>query len=297
MDKDLTILFLGARRCGKTSVLSAMTTLLSNASGAISVKGDDFSSRKMRSSVEKMREIFSDENLSNGFWLDDEEGTYDINQYKFTVDVHDPAAVRIYNVAPSVFSFGMTCIDIPGEVLKNTSDEWSTKYGIVTEYINTADVLIIAIDSPQLVENGKQGAVKNCTETITETIISSLPENIADVDKLVIYVPVKCEKYFHSQGGFTINSVNDKIKKRFKDLIDFLHRNTRCRQVIVPVLTLGDLEFKCFNKTEGTEKSYFEYTGNKKYSPLYCEQPLLYSIEYFLSLVSNKNGRVNKLLK
>ena len=283
MNKDLTILFLGARRSGKTSVLSAMTTLLSSTSGAISVQGDEFSSRKMRSSVEKMRDIFSDDNLSNGFWLDDEAGTFDINQYKFTVNVHDPEAIKIYKVVPPVFSFGMTCIDIPGEVLKNTSDEWSTKYNIVTEYIKTADVLIIAIDSPQLVENGKQGAVKNCTETITETIISSLPENIADVDKLVMYVPVKCEKYFHSQGGFTINSVNDKIKKRYKDLMEFLHRNSKCRQVIVPVLTLGDLEFECFNTKEGAEKSYFEYTGNKNFSPRYCEQPLLYSIDYFIS--------------
>ncbi len=278
--KDLSIVFLGARRCGKTSIMASMTTLSSYISNAISVKGDEHSSKKMLASIEKMRGIFSIDNLSNGFWMDDEEGDVSINDYHFTITINRTDD-NISKQSP-IASIKLTCVDLPGEFFRSGKEE---DLIIGKEKIKTADVLIIAIDSPQLVENKALGASRNCIDTITEIIKNSFSETTLGNQKLIIYVPVKCEKYFNSHCGYTIDIVNEKIKKRYENLIGFIKSYPSCMQIIIPVLTLGDLEFDHFTRENGIEKAYYIHTGNKNYSPRNCEQPLLYSIYYSV----NKN--------
>ena len=77
--------------------------------------------------------------------------------------------------------------------------------------------------------------------------------------------------------------VNDRIKTVYQDLIRLWTETAQKKVFITPVLSLGDIEFSHFRKVDnGTNVAYYKYTGNKNHSPKWCEQPILYAIEFAL---------------
>lgn len=261
---NVTILMLGARRCGKSTTLASMIKSLDSTNASIRVDYTNEETRKyLYEKYALIQKVFSEENIANGYWLGDadpEGSDYDIKKFDLSVKIRENLTVNVL------------CIDIPGEILASDME----KARLV---IAKADVLMIAIDTPQLYEGKIAGKAFNQVNSITDLLTASLiPDKL--YKKRLIFVPIKCEKYIRS-GEMAL--VNNKIKNAYLDLIHLWTETAHHEVFITPVMSLGDVEFSHFKKTpNGTNVAYYKYTGNKNHSPKWCEQPILYAIEFAL---------------
>ena len=100
-----------------------------------------------------------------------------------------------------------------------------------------------------------------------------------------MFVPLKCELYAH-EGR--IDSVTEKVKETYSDLIEYFKQNN-IASFVTPIHTLGGMEFdKMVDNTSGigdVEKiaTYHSYIAKPKYAPLFCPQPLYYLLTYVTS--------------
>lgn len=180
--------------------------------------------------------------------------------------------------------------DYPGEYLRKEP-------GRVAEFVKEADAIIIAIDTPCLIEsNGKYHEGKNRPRLVTEFLSKYLT---GDSEKLVMFVPLKCEKYFLDNR---VEEITAKIETEYAELISNLrHRrnevsgkkNVCC--VIAPIQTLGGIAFDSFSVDDNgataeiftrdnlplPDRINFKYiSSDASYSPQFCEQPLYFLLAF-----------------
>lgn len=163
--------------------------------------------------------------------------------------------------------------DFPGEYLSSRPEK-------VEEFVIESNVIMVAIDSPYLIEeDGKYNEMKNEVQLVT----SFLKKN-RDVikDKMILLVPLKSERYFHDNR---LEELNRKVKSAYADLIALCREyNIAC--AITPIQTLGHVEFDEFvdnNMALGgiTKIAKYRFYGeNPKFAPMFCVQPLYYLLTY-----------------
>ena len=163
--------------------------------------------------------------------------------------------------------------DYPGEYLIDES-----KKHYVTEFLSESNVVLIAIDTPYLMEeNGKYNSEKNKPE-IVSSFVKNNPDSFAN--KLILLVPLKCERYAHDKR---IDEVSKRVKEVYSDLITFCkEKNVAC--VVAPILTLGGIEFDVMKSNDfagiSTVPAYRMYEKDPKYKPRFCVQPMYYLMLY-----------------
>lgn len=195
------------------------------------------------------------------------------------------------------FKFGMKGTDVtmnieikdfPGEKIEYAPD-------MVQGFVEESNAIIIAVDTPHLLEeNGQFNESKNCCQIITDFIIEYLTKH-PNEHKLIIFVPLKCEKYYWSNQ---MNVVTEALISQYSRLFDTIKTNNKLSvcTTITPILTVGDVVFDKFNKNEDgsirlvsksdtgkylpAEVMYRYRNSTAKYTPKYCEQPLFYMLTY-----------------
>lgn len=176
--------------------------------------------------------------------------------------------------------------DFPGEYL--TSQKQSDR-DEVYNFMSKATVILIAIDTPYLMEDGGMyNNEKNKIDIVTHYIKddSSLIK-----DKLVLFVPLKCERYIH-EGR--INEVSQKVIASYSELI-FFFKNNNIASFVTPIVTLGGMEFdKMVDAPLGISEvsriaMYRSWDKLPEYRPLFCPQPLYYLLTYVASYYEWQN--------
>lgn len=167
--------------------------------------------------------------------------------------------------------------DYPGEYVTDES-----KQHFVTEFLSESSVVLIAIDTPYLMEDdGKYNSDKNKPEIVT-SFVKNNPDSFAN--KLILLVPLKCERYAHDKK---IEKVTERVKEVYAELITFCkENNVAC--VVAPIHTLGGIEFdtmKNNNDLAGISMipQYKMYEKDPKYKPRFCVQPMYYLMLYAAS--------------
>lgn len=162
--------------------------------------------------------------------------------------------------------------DFPGEYLVNRSS-------YVNQFIEESDIIMVAIDTPYLMEGDKGlNEEMNKTHLVTD-YFSRNPDVVKN--KLVLLVPLKCEKYFI---GHMIQDVTNRVKETYAELFNiFRSNNIAC--AITPIQTLGGVVFDAFEdnyRGVGVSKiAKYRFTeNNPKYKPMFCVQPLYYLLTY-----------------
>ena len=163
--------------------------------------------------------------------------------------------------------------DFPGEYLSSRPEK-------VEEFVIESNVIMVAIDSPYLMEeDGKYNEMKNEVQLVT----GFLKRN-GDIirDKMILLVPLKSERYFHDNR---LEVLNQKVKSAYAELISLCREyNIAC--AITPIQTLGHVEFDRFVDNNmalgGITKiaKYRFYGANPKFAPMFCVQPLYYLLTY-----------------
>ena len=285
----------GGRRCGKTSVLAAMQSCFEKEFGrsnlTISAADDD----TLFTIEEKNREIasyFHNQGRSREF-TPDSNPTLDVLEYKFNIGLKNKTGENI------VVNF----IDYPGEWLADRE-----KVKKITPLMSQSNIIIIAIDSPHLMEQthstaeealGEFNDARNYCHRIGEWVKRHFSGESNLSAKMILFVPLKCEKYYHRNQMGTLNK---KLKTAYATTLNFFENNRQAYEVaITPILTCGGankgVEFSRFARNDDGEiildprfhtpqKAIYIFTEKMiEPKPLYCEQPMIYVLTYTLEMV------------
>jgi GTPase SAR1 family protein len=257
---SLKMTMMGPRGSGKTTIL---TSIFSNSIQDfaptqlfLSVKANTPGSSILNTRKSELLDIFSKKGDISGVTATSKEDTLN---FELGIKGGDPVV-------------NIDIKDFPGEYLTSRKAD-------VKQYIEESDVILLAIDTPYLMEGDD---ALNEEMNKVDLVINYFDENSELVkNKLVLLVPLKCEKYFLDQE---IEDVSDKVEKKYEKLIAFFKKNN-IASAITPIKTLGDVVFDKFEKNEreiGVSKiaKYKFANDNPSYRPMYCVQPLYYLLTY-----------------
>ncbi|MGN0298547.1 MAG: hypothetical protein ACI4C1_05105 [Lachnospiraceae bacterium] len=294
-DLKLRVLMLGGRRCGKTSVLAAMQKCFESTLGESDLTISTSDLTTLDAIEEKNQEIenYFRQAVHNFGFVPDNNPTREDKTYSFDVGLkgrRSKIQVEFY--------------DYPGEWLNNENIIY------LEDEIHNSDVIIITIDTPHMLEEeGVYNDKRNCCYRITELIKNHL-QPTEDHPKLILFVPLKCEKYRDIESIMNMNDVRSAVQSKYETLINFFNRDNAhyCEVAITPIFTMGTAVFDRFVRNEQGEidcnpqgipkKSIYHFTTaaytnfiSRRPQPEYCEQPMLYILLYALTLVAQEKQK------
>jgi len=295
--RNFNVLMFGSRRAGKSSILASMIdsfeTIKSSLENKISVSPDEATKILLQNKKEKLRKIFEDfrDQNNNTPWVLDVAPSSEMVEYKFYMKAEG-----------SEEQYSITFTDVPGEWLMREDERAHLK-----EILAESQIVMVAIDTPHMIE--ENGDLSDSVNNLWQ--IERFLQNIPNEDKthrLVLFVPVKCEKYYH-EGR--MNEVNQAIKEQYANTLKTFAKESMKKLytvAITPILTLGGVVFHDFKRDE---EGYVEVTEDMKpiaayykiyetdpnFNPRYCEQPLLYLLNFIVEnckIVSKRITKENK---
>lgn len=278
MSQKISILMVGGKRCGKTTVLASLDNQSNKVfNGKMTLdKAQAKTISVLQNKVSEMNDYFVDAEPQDFFYPDDSPNSEEVS-YEFSLKITGKNKTGV----------SMEFIDVPGEWFK----QGNIGNDSAKNRIESSDVLIIAIDTPYMMEEmddklgyGARHADTNRSIEITQFIKSKLSiEKIKN--HLILFVPIKCEKYYYL-GQLPL--VAETVKKAYAELIEFFaspNLQDNCTVAITPVLSVGGFEFFDF------EDGYIfrQKDEERHYLPKYCEQPLIYTLAYILKVLESNN--------
>lgn len=278
--QSINILMFGPTAVGKTSLLTSMYICLDKLvdEGGLNLVPDGSSGRILDQTSKEIIEIFKKDELLVKTGINATEA---IREFKFFLS----------SAKEKKPFLAINFIDVPGEWIGiNAKDDHIKR---IESLVITSDILLIAIDTPAMIENdGVYMNDINNPDTINKDLMRIIK---ADKKKLIIFCPVKCEKYLNSNEQNNL-SINTKIKSHYEKLLNYLSKNLSSSVcvAITPVQTLGGIRFQRIieNEIENELPSFIfvKKTPNSTYSPQDCEQPLRYALSFILSEHLKKEG-------
>ena len=246
MAETVKVLMMGGRRAGKTSVLAGLVNTMINgdiknllAINDVTVLMPDQES--LDNKIERLKE--SVKSLSGKTFLVDDSKTSSFTTHSLQFEIPGTS-----NNMTIEFK------DANGEFYESRAS-YDTHGGApiskeqIIDAVKEADVYVIAIDTPYLMEAVNPGN-ELCDESINMAYnhvddIHSYLTYIDDKDgadaKLVLFVPIKCEKWVHRGEA---DKVTQRIKDVYKTVFKALDDYKNLQVDIIPVETVGAIEFK-----------------------------------------------------
>lgn len=292
---DINIMMIGGRRCGKTSVLASMQNCFETvmATSALNISTGDYATLDVLE--EKFREaedFFRERNKKKRTFCPDANPTTEIMQYSFNIGMNGKKG-----------DIKLNFIDYPGEFITN-----SEKRELIQQYMSKSRILVIAIDTPHMMEEDQKfDDLHNIEKRITEMIKNS---EFASTDKgpgMVLFVPLKCERY---RNDNRMGEVTAQVKKSYSALMNYIQSsNNNMTMAIAPIITFGGAAFSRFERDEEGEIKinqryrvpeeaiyYFPDMTKDHPEPMYCEQPLLYILFFVLNEAAKNKMQRNWLM-
>lgn len=306
--KEIKVLMLGGKRCGKTTVLSSMYGAIDAALAGtgLSITADSATQEALSKAKESIiRHMKRFEMPLTSCEVDDNPTSAE-RSYSFSLRREVNGKARGGGIP-----FGIH--DIPGEWLTNQGA------GRVKQLIKDCQVVIIAIDTPYLFARmtdkgyGQYHEKYNKPLEITNFFKSTLSTDDLR-DRMFLFVPIKCERYYHLDrsahlrefGRRYMREVTQAVSVGYRDLILYLRTNgdlaNNCTIAVTPILSAGGIDFINFRKDPETGKmvSYYqkpEFLSESEtgYHPKFCEQPMVYMLAYLLSQTCDSQQNANPL--
>ena len=233
------------------------------------------------------------------------------DSFDITPDTNPSFDVEEYNICLKLKSHPTGTIDVkftdvPGEFMRSGG----LTDGELDELIEKTNMFIIAVDTPYLMEaDGSYAEKRNFCEVVCNWIHKiDVSDEAAkkSYKKMVLFVPLKCEKYMNDGK---MEEVNNKIHARYKSAFNYLGGSTahNCVVAITPIVTMGIIEFAMFdrNKEDGSyieidglpmAKYYKRDSSKTELAPRFCEQPIYYLLAYILKSAADKHPEKGGIL-
>lgn len=274
---ELKITMLGASGVGKTSLLTAMYEQFESNVGKINLQltPDEESSAILQERLIELKSLLDDFEAKGGI-----QGTQgepeDLKYFIFGLGkkANNPSIKLCFQ-------------DYPGNyhTLKATPE----KREFVKKLLRECVAVLIAIDATALMENnGKWHELINRPQQITD-LFKTAYLNL-ESPRLVIFAPVKCEKYMQNEKSS--KELVQRVKEGYAKLIDLFQTEAllpKVVSVITPVQTVGSVLFSRVEVNNGVPQFYFRKSSHDaEYCPKDSEQPLRYLLRFLLSLHINE---------
>jgi len=287
--KQINILMLGGKRCGKTTVLSSMYGDINKALAGTNMR------------LEVVDQTASDLSRARAA-IEEKMADFKNPLTRVEVDDNPTSAMKTYDfkLFMGTKNFPFKIHDIPGEWLTDNHQKE------VRSLIRDCQVIIIAIDTPYLfakMTNKGYGIYHeeyNKPMEIANFFKNSLTTDCIE-DRMILFVPIKCERYYHLTNCPQLNiyqrnymqELVDAIGCGYQDLLGYLRSAPALRNnttlAITPILSAGGIDFVRFRTDEETGKIVSLYQEpeflkeyEQGYSPRFCEQPMIYALIYIL---------------
>ena len=249
MSEPLRVIMMGGRRCGKTSALASLFEEMKNGPvkdyftvsdrTVLETKGFEVQDSLNDKTLELQNMLETNKNNSNIF-LVDKNPTSNFWLYKLHLQIpgtHREMDIEFRDSAGEFF-------EASGMHARETE-----------EYIKGSDVFVIVVDTPYLMGSADESTKDLCPDSInlgTNRVqdIQNFLTHIDDKDgqdaKMVVFVPLKCEKWAKEPNG--LNKVSARIKEVYGTHIKNLSAYEKMNICVIPMLTSGNILFSEFRK-------------------------------------------------
>lgn len=296
-DFTIRVMMIGGRRCGKTSVLAAMKSCFEEATKntSLTITANDETMEmldKKRSEIELYYKSCNNLGFSPDNNPDETESKYFFN-----------IGLKGKNTNLTVRFF-----DFPGEWVRTDPEK-------IVKEIKNSDVIMIAIDTPYLMEeSGFYNENWNKCSLITNLLKSNF-DLLNSEPKMILFVPLKCERY-KNDVKYKLDNIQEKIRNiAYRDLINHLNNSNKVTVAITPIFTMGTASFYKFDRDENgkiieqkisdtqvvPKTAFYDFT-NEAYTvggnypqpkPQYCEQPMIYLLAYTMEIAKRIKNKQN----
>jgi hypothetical protein len=279
--QELQITVLGPSGTGKTTLLTAMYEQFDKNVGSANLEltPDDDTSARLQDRLTELQEalsLFESRGRAGLESTNDTAGPSALPSFKFDLGKKQakPSLQLIFR-------------DYPGQYHRTNATKEEKDF--VTTVLSQSAAVLIPIDAPALMEeNGKYHESINRPQQIKD-IFKKAYKNLAS-PRLIIFAPVKCEKYLKDEK--TAKELSERVVKGYEGLLEYLkseNLSPLIASVITPIQTVGGL---IFSRIELDEKDSPEFYFRKirhdaKYDPKDSEQPLRYLLSFLLKLHLN----------
>lgn len=285
---EIRVAMLGPRRAGKTSVLSAMFERFENAllaekvADQMALSADPDTEAVLSDNYsELISAIKAGGNVAGAIVGDSEAHSYGFDLKRRRSD--DKSQIRL------VFQ------DYPGGWLSaGAQDPSNPDYAKVLSFVREAQVLLVAVDAPYLMEEGgRWHEARNLPAHVASTVREAWPAS-DDTPRLVLLVPIKCEKYDRTPDGR--RALVEATRAGYAGLLAHLDTLPRCAVVCAPAQTTGCVAFDHFAPMEPGDPipapvfSMPERFEDRAYSPKDCSQTLRFCLVYALNRYVKDGG-------
>jgi hypothetical protein len=186
---------------------------------------------------------------------------------------------------PEDFSLHISFTDYPGEYIRENQI-------FVRDKINEASAVLIAIDTPALMEQPFLNERMNATNYFSALLQSVF--SASRTPRLVLLTPIKCERWVQSLDG--TRDLTERIRNGpYKDLLDNLAGMTTTAidgitakpyvaVAITPIQTVGSVVFFHFDKDEFGRPVHVwkKVSPDAPFAPVDCDQPLRYLMGFLI---------------
>jgi len=172
----------------------------------------------------------------------------------------------------------------------------------ITEKLGKAQIVVIAIDAPHLIEEG--GRYHEDRNAVTEVLnILRDADAFSSGPCVLLLVPNRCEKYL--QNGESRKNIPLIIKERYAPLLKHFSQpkyENRIRIVIAPVQTVGCIKFDSFSTTrryplpDGTPVPIFwplENPAARRYNPKFLHQIVYHVVIHALEVAAAQDSKAS----
>lgn len=261
--KELRFTVLGPSGAGKTTMLACMYNEFEDLRSGMLVP-DPKTSKLMQIAYSKLKSSANSPSKEFGTPI---EGTEDIREYKFDIKgKNETLSIHFY--------------DFPGAWM----DPGHEYYGRIIDIAKQSHAILVAVNTPYVMEEEGLYAEQGISGATIQNIIAN---SYQGGNKLILLVPIKCEKYTRSVVETKI--MRDRLKERgiFKRTVGLMSNPTYkdMTMAILPIHTVGNAEFDRFTKDKDgnvTGEVYKKIPG-KRFSPMDTEQPIRFVMSFLLN--------------
>lgn len=174
-------------------------------------------------------------------------------------------------------------MDYLGEWLEAEASPQEKQY--VLNLLMSSQAVLMAIDSAALMEEHHRWNEKiNRTQQVTD--LFKLAYQNLTTPRLVLMVPVKCEKYVRTQQGAA--ELREVLKQEYRSLLSFFATGAlkdKVAVVIAPVQTVGNVIFSRIEVRDKEPHFFFRKVRfDSFYAPSDSDQPLRYLLRFLLGM-------------
>lgn len=262
MAEPLKVIMMGGRRCGKTSALASLFEEMKNG------RVKDYFTVSDRTILETKG--FETQNSLNDKTLELQNmlETNKSNSKIFLVDKNPTSNFWLYKLH----------LQIPGThremdiEFRDSAGEFFEASGShsqeTAEYIKNCDIFVIVVDTPYLMGCTEEASRDLCPESINlgtnrvediQNFLTHIDDKEGKDAKMVVFVPLKCEKWAKEPNG--LNKVTARIKEVYRTHIQNLSAFEKMNISIIPMQTSGNILFSEFKKA---------YIYNSLVGPVRC---------------------------